>query len=539
MKKQLLIWLVILLTAVSLLALGGCGPKSAANSDNLKNGELILAVSMEPDTLLDPTLGWGRYGSPLFQSTLLTRDSDLNIVNDLATSYEVSQDGLVWTVKLRDGVKFSDGQLLTAKDVAYTFITAANSGSVVDLNGMRSVEAVDPLTVKFTLKHPQSTFVVQLIALGIVPQHAHDKNYGEHPIGSGPFKFVQWDKGQQLMVEANPYYYGAKPAFKKVTFLFLSDDAAFAAARAGKVDMAYIPATFARQKVAGMRLVALKSVDNRGIYFPSEKPGKKTKGGYPIGNAVTSDIAIRKAINIAIDRQALVDGILEGQGTLAYSVCDGLPWWNPDNVIKDNDIDGAKQILAAAGWKDSDGDGVLEKGALKAEFTLYYPADDAVRQSLSIASADRLKQIGIKVNIKGGSWDEIKPFMYANPVMMGWGSHDPLEMYNLYYSKSGGVEWYNPGFYNNPVVDKYLDQALAAPSEQAALTYWKKAQWDGKTGFSARGDAPWAWMVNINHLYLVREGLDIGKQKIQVHGHGWPVTDNIAQWKWTAAADKE
>jgi len=539
MKRKLLVCFIVLLLAATMFSLGGCAKEQTADSNKLAKDDLILAVSMEPDTLLDPTVGWGRYGSPLFQSTLLTRDSDLNIVNDLATGYEVSKDGLVWTVKLRDGVKFSDGQPLTAEDVAYTFATAAKSGSVVDLNGMQSVEALDPLTVKFTLKQPQSTFVVQLISMGIVPTHAHNQSYGEHPIGSGPFKFVQWDRGQQLIVEANPYYYGAKPTFKKITFLFLSDDAAFAAARAGKVDMAYIPATFARQKVAGMRLVALKSVDNRGIYFPTEKPGKKTKDGDPVGNAVTSDIAIRKAINIAIDRQALVDGVLEGQGTVAYSVCDGLPWYSPDNVIEDNDIEGAKEILIAAGWKDNDGDGVLEKGTLKAEFNLYYPADDAVRQSLSIASTDRLKKIGIRINVKSGSWDEIQPLMYSNPVLMGWGSHDPLEMYNLYYSKSGGVEWYNPGFYNNPTVDQYLDQALAAPSEQEALAYWKKAQWDGKTGFSARGDAPWAWMVNINHLYLVREGLDIGKQKIQVHGHGWPVTDNIAQWKWTAPAVKE
>lgn len=535
MSRNLLKWFMVLVLVCAAAGAAGCGKEQAASGD-LKKDELILAISMEPDTLLDPTVGWGRYGSPLFQSTLLTRDSDLNIVNDLAAGYEISQDGLVWTVKIRDGVKFSDGKPLTAADVAYTFDTAAKSGSVVDLNSMQSVEALDSLTVKFTLRHPQSTFVVQLIAMGIVPKHAHDQDYGEHPIGSGPFKFVQWDKGQQLIVEANPYYYGPKPAFKKLTFLFLSEDAAFAAARSGKVDMAYVPATLARQKVDGMHLVTLQSVDNRGIYFPTEKPGKKTKDGYPIGNAVTSDIAIRKAINMAIDRQALVDGILEGQGTVAYSVCDHLPWWNPENVIKDNDLAGARKLLAESGWKDSDRDGILEKNGLKAEFTLYYPADDQVRQSLSIASADRMKEIGIKINVDGKSWDEIQPLMYSNPILMGWGSHDPLEMYNLYYSKNGGAEWYNPGFYNNPAVDKYLDQALAAPSETEALTYWRKAQWDGKTGFSARGDAPWAWMVNLNHLYLIRDGLDIGKQKIQVHGHGWPVTDNIAQWKWDKSA---
>ncbi|HWP95661.1 MAG TPA: ABC transporter substrate-binding protein [Syntrophomonadaceae bacterium] len=530
MVRKIWALLIVLALFLSLVAIAGCNKKDNAMT---KKDELVLAlVTAEPDTGLDTITGWGRYGSPLFQSTLLSRDVNLNIINDLATGYEVSSDGLVWTVKIRNDVKFSDGQPLTAEDVAFTFDTAAKSGSVVDLSVMQNVQVIDPYTVKFTLKHPASTFVVQLISTGIVPKHAYGKDYAEKPLGSGPFKFVQWDKGQQLIVEANPLYYREKPAFKKITFLFLAEDSAFAAAKSGKVDIAVIPATLARQNVPGYTLLALQTVDNRGIGFPTEKAGGKTKEGYPIGNDVTSDIAIRKAINIGIDRKAMVDGVLDGYGTVAYSGCDHLPWWNPDTVITDKDIEGAKKILADAGWKDLNGDGFLEKGSVEAQFTLLYPASDQVRQSLAIAAADQIKALGIKVTVEGKSWDDIQPLMHANPVLFGWGSHDPLEMYNLYYSKSGGVEWYNAGFYRNPTVDAYLDKALAANSEAEALPYWKKAQWDGQTGFSALGDAPWAWMVNIKHLYLVRNDLEIGKQKIQVHGSGWPLTDNIANWHW-------
>lgn len=533
MFKRRLVLLLIIAMMLSLLLLAGCAnDKSASNSKDRSKDELVLAISSEPESGFDPTTGWGRYGSPLFQSTLLTRDNNLKIINDLATSYTISEDGLVWTVKLCDNVKFSDGKPLTASDVEYTYQTAAKSGSVVDLSEMKSVEAIDPYTVKFTLNQPQSTFVVKLISLGIVPKHAHGKDYSSNPIGSGPFKMVQWDKGQQIIVEANSYYYGEKLDFKRITFLFLSEDAAFAAAQAGKVDIAAITPTFARRKVEGMKLVALESVDNRGIYFPAEQPGKTTKDGYPIGNAVTADISIRKAINTAIDRQALVNGVLEGYGTPAYTIVDGLPWWNPDTVIKDCDLEGAKKILADAGWKDNDKDGVLEKDSLQARFNLFYPANDQLRQSLAIATADQIKAIGIQVEVQGKSWDEIDTLKHANPVLFGWGCHDPLEMYNVYYSKRAGVESYNPGFYSNPVVDKYMEQALAAKDEKEALEYWKKAQWDGQIGLCAKGDAPWAWLVNLKHLYLVRDGLDIGKQKLQPHGHGWPVTDNIAKWHW-------
>lgn len=527
----------IVMTLLFSIVLSGCSAKDQPPGKSISSGkskdELVLSIEGEPEAGFDPTTGWGRYGSPLFQSTLLKRDNDLKVVNDLATGYEVSDDGKVWTVKLREDAAFSDGEPLTAEDVKFTFETALNNGSVVDLNVLKEVEAMEDYTVKFVLKKAQSTFINSLVVTGIVPKHAYSKDYAENPVGSGPYQLVQWDKGQQLIVEANPEYYDKQPYFKKITFLFLSEDATFAAAKKGEVDVAAVPASFSKQEVPGMELEAVKSVDNRGIAFPYVKSGEVTADGFPIGNDVTADPAIRHAINIGIDRQALIDGVLEGYGSKAYTSVDGLPWWNRDTVFEDGDMKGAKALLEDAGWKDSDGDGVLEKGALKAEFSLYYPADDAIRQSLSIAAADMVKHLGISITVEGASWDIIEQKMFSNAVMMGWGSHDPQEMYNIYSSHNAGVEYYNTGFYQNEKVEAYFEKALAATDSSVAMDNWKKAQWDGTTGLSAKGDAPWAWLVNIDHLYLVKDGLDIGTQGIQPHGHGWPVTNNIEEWKWT------
>ncbi|QGG56705.1 ABC transporter substrate-binding protein [Paenibacillus sp. B01] len=506
---------------------GNAGQAAAQAKDSL-----ILAVGSEPETGFDPVTGWGRYGSPLFQSTLLKRDDDLNIVNDLATGYEVSGDGLEWTVKLRGDAVFTDGVPVTAEDVAFTFEQTAKSGAAVDLTNFEAVEAPAVDVVVFRLHSPQSTFVSLLVSTGIVPKHAYGPSYAEQPIGSGPFQLVQWDKGQQLIVEANPDYYGRKPSFKRLTFLFLGEDAAFAAAKAGEADVAYIPSSFSRQPVAGMTLVDVKSVDNRGIQFPYKPAGGKTSGGDPIGNDVTSDPAIRKAVNAAIDRQALVDGVLDGYGSPAYSPSDGLPWWNPDTTVPDGDPAAARQLLEQGGWSDPDGDGILDKDGQRAEFTLLYPAGDVTRQSLALAAADMVRAAGIEIRPDGKSWEEIEKRMHADATLFGWGSHDPLEMDHLFRGASGGVGYYNAGYYANKTVDAWMDKALAAPSETEALEFWKKAQWDGETGFSALGDAPWAWLVNLDHLYLVSDKLDVGKQRIQPHGHGWPITDNIADWTW-------
>ena len=116
----------------------------------------------------------------------------------------------------------------------------------------------------------------------------------------------------------------------------------------------------------------------------------------------------------------------------------------------------------------------LDKDSLKAEFTLYYLADDVIRQSLAIAVADMMKPLGIHIKIEGGSWDIIGQKMYSEAVLMGWGSHDPHELYNIYSSHNAGVEYYNTGYYKNDQVDAYFKQALQAKSEAEAIEFWKK-----------------------------------------------------------------
>ncbi len=195
-----LIGLVLLVTLAGCSSGDSAGPASKAAVPT----ELRLAVGGESEDGYDPTLGWGRYGSPLFQSTLLRRDADLKVVNDLATGYRVSEGGLVWTVDIRTDANFTDGTPVTSEDVAYTFTKASQSGGLTDVTVLDAATAVDDDTVELKLKKPQSTFVNRLITLGIVPKHAHNEAYGRNPIGSGPYQLVRWDEANSSSWRPTP-----------------------------------------------------------------------------------------------------------------------------------------------------------------------------------------------------------------------------------------------------------------------------------------------------------------------------------------------
>lgn len=532
------------------LILTACGKKDDKNqtvndknnveTESLNNkDELVLGFGTEPDKGWDPIHGSGHYGTSIFQSALLRRDVDLNIVPDLAKSYELSEDKKTILVELKDDLKFSDGSDLTASDVAFTYNLAKKEGTPgVNLTRLVDAVATDDKHVEIHLNEPDISFTSSMCSLAIVPEKSYGPDYGKNPIGSGPFKLVEWKVGQQLIVEPNEYYIGEKVPFKKITFLFFKDqDQALATAKSGACDVIRIPITAKHTDFPGFHTESIKTVDNRGISLPTVPStgevtdDKSIAPGSPIGNDVTSDINIRRALDIAMDREEMIETILDGEGTPAYSIADGLPWFN-DKTIEENDgdIEKAKKILDDAGWVEGS-DGIREKDGVKAKFDLYYAYQD--REEIAVYFCDQAKKIGIEINPLFGDWDFVTPHMYSDAVLFGWGGYDPLEMFYSYSSKYRGVEYYNSNYYSNAKVDEYFEKGLSSNTVEELNENFKLAQWDGETGLSSKGDCPWVWLVNENHVYLIRDGLDIGRQKIQPHGGGWPMLDTISNWKWT------
>lgn len=536
MKKILL---SLMMTGVLTLGLlTGCGAGNTGEEasrqtvDAGKKDEVIISISSEPSTL-DPCKGWGHGTTPLVQSTLVEYRQDMSFANDLAVEYGLSEDGITWTFKLRDDVTFTDGEALTASDVVFTFNTAKKSQSSLDLTFMEKVEAPDDRTVVFTLAKPTSSFLNTIATIGIVPEHAYGDDYGTNPIGSGPYRFVQWNPQEQLILEANEDYYGTVPAIKKVVIVFQDEDAAFAAVQAGRVDIALTASTLAVNEIDGYTVQAVTTVDNRGFTLPVvPAEGQVTESGYPIGNDVTCNLEIRQAMAYAVDREMIADAALNGFATPCYSVNDGFPWNNAESAIE-TDVEYAKKLLSDNGWEDTDGDGIVEKDGLKAEFTCMYPSGDSVRQAIAMAASQQIKEIGINVVVEGTSWDDLAKRMFSEAVCMGWGSSNPYESYCLYHS-DGMLrdDFYNPEGYSNETVDGYLEAAMEALTPEEANKYWQLSQWDGTTGTAMKGDCPWVWLVNIQHLYYVRNGLDIGEQQLHAHGASMPLLQNLEDWKW-------
>ena len=355
MKKKALS--LLLAGALLLGTCTGCGnPGEAASSgsagdtaaqEDTSSVVVAMGPTSEPEAGFDPAFGWGageHVHEPLIQSTLTVTNTDLTIGYDLATDVAASEDGLTWTVTIRDDVSFTDGEPLTAADVAFTYNTVKTSSSVNDFTMLDYAEATNDTTVVFHMTRAFSIWPYTMAVVGIVPEHAYDSaTYGSNPIGSGRYVLKQWDRGQQVILEANPDYYGQAPTMERVTILFMEEDAAFLAAQAGQVDVAYTSATYSDQTIGGYTLAAYDSVDNRGFNLPAVPAGTDSQDR-AVGNDFTSDVRVRRAINMGVDRQEMIDHVLNGYGSPAYSVCDGLPWYNEASEVT-YDPDGAAALL--------------------------------------------------------------------------------------------------------------------------------------------------------------------------------------------------
>ena len=530
MNKKIIIGGVIAVVAIIVIAAVALGGGSSEHAPD----ELVACVAAhgeEPEFGFDPMHGWGYHDSgtePLIQSTLLKRDANNSFVNDLATDYSASDDYKTYTVNIRDDVKFTDGSKLTAKDVAFSYNKAKELGEGADLSSMKEAKAKGNNEIVFTLDKSDSTFVNKLTDVGIVPEASYDNaTYGQNPIGSGPYKLAQWDKGKQFILERNNQYYGKKPYFRKITNLFLDSDAAYAAVKNGDVDIAEIPVSYANETVKGYHLEYFDSIDVRGISLPTQKDTGKVIGPdkNPYGNNVTGDPAIREALSIGINREKLVDGALNGFGNVSYTGVANQLAWAYDAPYKDGQVDQAKAILDEAGWKDTNGDGIREKNGVKASIPVYYTSSAVERQALAVSLAEEASKLGIEIVPEGKSWDDIDPVRNQVGVVWGFGSADPNEIVHQYDSRVAGEGYDNPEVLNDSAVDAAIDTAMSQDTDSSYST-WSQASQIANTEY------PFLWIGTVDYTYMVSDHLDISKSTHLIYPHGGDIWGNIYDWRY-------
>ena len=404
---------------------------------------------------------------------------DFETVPGLAESWKGSNDGKTWTYKLRDGLKWSDGEPLTAEDIAWNINTSRDeewlnhSTTTVNLDA----EATDDTTLVVTSKVPDPK--LPTLDVYILPQHIWgDMNADERGkyaatdgVGSGPFVLEQFEKGQFARFKANPNYWGGKPAVDKVVLRkFNNPDAMVAALKTGELDAA--------QDLPGAAFDELQKDDNiqtvEGFQGAMSEVGINGGDGLKKPHPALLDVKVRQAIGHAIDKQTLVDRVLNGHGKPAETLSvSPNPDWTPEipaDQVYDFDLDKARQILEDAGYRDTDDDGVREMpgGGQPLNFTYYVRSDGETGPEISEFVTGWLDEIGIATTKKVADDSQLTTIIGKGEYdMFAWGwvpfvDPDPMLSYftceQIASDPEDPTNYYNDANFCDPEYDKLYAQ---------------------------------------------------------------------------------
>ncbi|MDU0292103.1 ABC transporter substrate-binding protein [Saccharothrix longispora] len=504
----------LVLTALALVA-AGCTGGPTQSAEGTPDGSAIVLADPEEPTSLNPLLGYGRGGVSKIYDGLVEHRADGSVRPRLAAEPpEPAADGLSWTVTLREGVTFADGTTFGPEDVLATYRAlldpATGSTERAGYAGLTGVEQLDVHTVRFTLAHTWAAFP-HLLTLGILPSEALGVPPADvRPVGTGPYKLVEWKKGDRMVLEANASHFAGEPRIRKLTVVFVPDDNTRAQRmRAGEFDGAELPPRLADESDGdGLRVITHRSADLRSVTLPA--------------GPVTGDSAIRMALNHAVDRRGLVDGLLGGKGSPASTpVPDALPeFLDPDAEFPHDEVL-ANLLLDQAGWARG-ADGVRVRDGVPARFTLMYPLGDAVRADLATAFAADARAVGVDVQLAGLGREAIAGRVGADALLHGGGSPfdpDPTTYPALHTG--------NPWGYSNPQVDAALDtgRRLLDPAQRAAAYKQFQRAYLASPGMVV--------LASVQHAYVVRENWTGYQPVVDPHVHGalsWGPWWNLEKW---------
>lgn len=429
-------------------------------------GDLMIDASIgDASTLLPPLASDASSAgiNGLVYNGLVKYDGDLNLVGDLAQSWDISADGLTITFHLRHGVNWQDGAPFTAKDVLFTYQVMVDPKTPTAYSGdylqVKKAEALDDYTFRVTYPQPFAPALGSW-GLAILPRHLLEGQditkspLARHPIGTGPYIFKEWQTGQKIALVYNPHYFEGRPYLNGYISLIKPDLATmFLELKSGNIDrMNLTPLQYTRQT----EYPKFHRLYNKYRYMPFSY----IYLGYNLNNIRFADRRVRQALTQAINKQEIIDGVLMGLGVEATGPYKPGTWYyNPDVPKFPFDPDKAKALLADAGWHP-DANGILVKDGQPFEFTILTNQGNDIRQRTAEIIQRRLRQIGILVRIRTVEWAAfLKQFIEKgqfDAVLLGWNTGldpDQFDIWSSTKTKPGELNFIG---YNNPEVDRLL-----------------------------------------------------------------------------------
>jgi peptide/nickel transport system substrate-binding protein len=445
---------------------------SAQAFDYDPEGKLVFSLGGEV-SVLNPILSTDT-SSGAVEGVIFTGMTKINekleVIPDLAKSWEVSKDGKIWTFHLRKDVKWHDQYPFTAEDVIFTFNAILNpkvnsvrrSDFIIDGDPVK-FRKIDNFTVQAMLPKPFAPFLVHS-GIGILPKHLlegkdiNTVDFNRKPIGTGPFKFSEWRTGDFVKVVRNMGYYDGSPLLAEIIYRIIPDEnATLVALEAGEIDTAGIPAKdYSRvKKLKGINVYEYDQLLYVYLGLNLEKPAFKDK-------------RVRQALAYATNKNQLVSLILKGLGTPAYAPSAPVSWAYSDDVPKYSyDPEKAKHLLKKAGYEDL-------------EFTCLVNQGNKEREKAAIILKQQFKKIGVKMNIRVLEWSALLKIINKpsapkdfDAVIIGWSLGLDPDAYSIWHSSQ-----YPKGFnfikYNNPEADKLLESGRTTIDRDARKKIYAK-----------------------------------------------------------------
>lgn len=476
-KKSLSSLICLLLCAAFMLT--GCGgqgetQQGETQQDETANVEQILRVGIGTDIntwgIDNFPDGDGRFVWAQIYETLVRLDENLNMVPGLAESWESEEDGKIWTFNLRQDIKFHDGTPFNADAVKFSYGDNAYVTKVKTLP-LENVEVVDDYTVKFTCAKPipLPTYLTHVAWPIVSPSSVNSAGEFTQPIGTGPFKYVNYAKGQEVVLEKNDEYWGDNVKLDKVVFKIIPDATSrILALKSGDIDMCL--------KVPESDVAALG--ENKDIIVNRRLSTFTDFLQFNCARAPFDDVNVRKAVANAIDTEGIVSSILNNVGVAAQ----GRPY-SPVMMYSYEDLplysqnkDEAKSLLAESGWTDKDNNGILEKDGKELNVSLLVGQSWGPRELKIVQACQaQLEEVGFKVDVKqleSAALTELEKTGDFDMIMRTgyfvWGPY-PHHV-KIHFSKNYASH------YNNPDYDKLVMQGESVNDETQKQQIYENIQ---------------------------------------------------------------